>query len=56
MFGDFECVPLGAPIGFALFDVEAAWEVSRVDGDDFVVVGGLGCHVMSPFVLRTFPP
>ena len=41
VLGDFEAVPLGSPVGFALFDVEAAGEVAGVDGDDFVVGG---CH------------
>ena len=40
---DAEGVPLGTPVCFALFDVEASGEVARVDGDDFVV-GGFGCH------------
>ena len=46
VFGDFECVPLGSPVCFALFDVEAAREVAGVDGDDFVV----GCHWVVPLV------
>ena len=50
VLGDSEGVPLGPPVGFALFDVEASGEVSGVNGDDFVV-GGFGCHSVSPLVV-----
>ena len=55
MLGDAEGVPLGSPVGFALFDVEAAGEISGVYGDDLVVCV-LGCHVVCPLCPSDISP
>ena len=48
VFRDFEGVPLGSPVCFAFFNVEAAREIAGVYGDDFVV----GCHWVACFCLN----
>ena len=54
MFGDFEGIPLCAPVCFALFDVEATGEISGVYGDDFVVCGHWVVPLSEPLITLMF--